>query len=223
MYTFEHVLSSRDRENAFRLRYEVYCKEKNWLDPTQYLDMLEQDEHDEKSETFLAYDTNTNQAIGTARLIINYTDVSPLPITKHPSMNDNVTTIKCVEISRLAILGKARQGNVFIGLIRMLFRHILKYHSDFGYIFFSVEEKFLNKVNQLGFEFIPFAPSALWYCDQLIPSRQIIANMNDDLKRNNPEFCNWLWQNTRTMADNETFIYFLKTGRNNKLTTRIEQ
>lgn len=223
MYTFEHVLSSNSREKAFRLRYDVYCKEKKWLNPNQYLDMLEQDEHDKRSEIFLAYDATINQIIGTARLIINYTDVPPLPIVKHPSINGNLTTMKCVEISRLAILGKARQGNVFIGLIRMLFRHTVKYHSDCKYIFFSVEKRFLNKVNQLGFEFIPFAPSALWYCDHLIPSRQIIADMDGDLRRNNPKFHNWLWQDTRTMADNETFIYFLKTGRKNELNMRIER
>ncbi len=154
MYTFEHVLSSSSREKAFRLRYEVYCKEKQWLDPSQYLDMLERDEHDETSETFLAYNVDTNQAIGTARLIISNDDFSSLHIEKHPSINGKLDTIKCVEISRLAILERARQGNVFIGLIRMLFRHILKYHSDFDYIYFSVEERFLQKVNQLGFKCI---------------------------------------------------------------------
>jgi N-acyl-L-homoserine lactone synthetase len=213
MYTFEHALSSISKENAFRLRYEVYCKEKKWLDPKKYLDMLEQDEHDEKSETFLAYDTDTKQAIGTARLIINDNDLSSLHIEKHPSIDANLSTIRCVEISRLAILKSARQGNVFIGLIRMLFRHILKYHSDFDYIYFSVEERFLQKVNELGFEFAPFAPIALWYCDQLVPARQVIANMDSCLKRNNPEFHSWLWQDTHTMSSKETFIYFLSKGR----------
>lgn len=222
MYIFEHVLSPVGRENAFRLRYEVYCKEKKWLDSKQYSNMQEHDEHDEKSETFLAYDDNSNQAIGTTRLIINAADLSPLPIVKHPAIAGKITTVKCVEISRLAILGSARQGNVFIGLIRMLFRYILKHHSDFDYIFFSVEERFLNKVNQLGFEFIPFAPSALWYCDQLVPSRQIISNMDDCLKRNNPEFHSWLWQNTDSMSDSETFISFLSTGKKRRKEMELE-
>jgi N-acyl-L-homoserine lactone synthetase len=221
MYTFEHVLYPSGKENAFRLRYEVYCKEKGWLDPTQYTDMLERDEHDEKSETFLAYDDNTNQVIGTARLIISDTDFSSLHIEKHPSINGNINTVKCVEISRMAILESARQGNVFIGLIRMLFRHILKHHSNFEYIYFTVEERFLHKVNQLGFEFIPFAPSALWYCDQLVPARQIIVDMDDCLKRNNPEFHRWLWGDTETMSSNETFIYFLSAGR--KISRSIQE
>ena len=95
----------------------------------------------------------------------------------------------------------------------MLFRHILKYHSDFDYIYFSVEERFLQKVNELGFEFIQFAPIALWYCDQLVPARQVIVDMDDCLKRKNPEFNNWLWQDTHTMSSKETFIYFLSAGR----------
>lgn len=62
------------------------------------------------------------------------------------------------------------------------------------------------------FKFVPFAPIALWYCDQLVPARQIIANMNNDLRKNNPEFHRWLWQDTHTMSSKETFIYFLSTG-----------
>ena len=213
MYSFEHATTPKSKEAAFRLRYEVYCKEKMWLDPAQYSDMLEKDEHDQKSETFIAYDSETNQPIGTARLIINDTESSPLHIVKHPSISNNLNTINSVEISRMAILESARQGNVFIGLIRMLFRHILENFSDFDYIYFTVEERFLKKVNQLGFEFIPFAPTALWYCDQLVPARQIISEMDDCVKRNNPEFNRWLWQDTSTMSSNETFIYFLTAGR----------
>ena len=212
MYHFEYVTSLAGRKTAFRLRYEVYCREKRWLEPKEYSDMLEKDEHDQKSETFLAYDSDSGQAIGTARLIIN-DGVSPLHIVKHPSLNNDFNTANSVEISRMAILESARQGNVFIGLIRMLFRHILEHCGDSDYIYFSVEERFLKKVNQLGFEFIPFAPTALWYCDQLVPARQVISEMNDNVKRNNPEFNRWLWQDTSAMAGDETFIYFLNAGR----------
>jgi N-acyl-L-homoserine lactone synthetase len=213
MYIFEHALTAGSKEAAFRLRYEVYCKEKMWLNPEQYLDMLEKDEHDQKSETFLAYDSRSMRPIGTARLIINDTGLSPLHIVKHPSISSSFNTAGSVEISRMAILESARQGNVFIGLIRMLFRYILEYCSDFDYIYFSVEERFLKKVNQLGFEFVPFAPTALWYCDQLVPARQVISEMDGCVKKNNSEFHSWLWQNTRCMSSNETFIYFLTAGR----------
>ena len=212
MYNFEHVVSPEGRKTAFRLRYEVYCKEKRWLDPEEYSDMLEKDEHDQKSETFLAYDSSSDRPIGTARLIIN-DGYSPLHIVKHPSLDNSFNTVNSVEISRMAILESARQGNVFIGLIRMLFRHILEYCGNFDYIYFSVEERFLKKVNQLGFEFIPFAPTALWYCDQLVPARQVISKMDNCVKLNNPEFNRWLWQDTSTMTDDETFIYFLGKGR----------
>ncbi|MDD5599203.1 MAG: GNAT family N-acetyltransferase [Victivallaceae bacterium] len=212
MYHFEHVVSPAGRKTAFRLRYEVYCKEKRWLDPEEYSDMQEKDEHDRKSETFLAYDSDSGQPIGTARLIID-DGAAPLHIVKHPALDNSFNTVNSVEISRMAILASARQGNVFIGLIRMLFRHILEHCGDFDYIYFSVEERFLKKVNQLGFEFIPFASTALWYCDQLVPARQVISEMDNCVKRNNPEFNRWLWQNTSAMADDETFIYFLGKGR----------
>lgn len=213
MYTFEHVLFSRDREKAFRLRYDVYCKEKKWLDSTQYWDMLEKDEHDERSETFLAYDANTMQPIGTIRVIINDNDLSPLPITEHPSIDSNLNTAKCVEISRFAVLGSVRQGNVCIGLLRIAIRYVLKYYSNFDYMFCSIEERFRHTLNQLGFELIPLAPSAFWFGDQLVPSRQSIANLDDCFRRNNPEFRLWFWQNTDTMSGRDTFIRLSKAGK----------
>jgi N-acyl-L-homoserine lactone synthetase len=213
MYTFEHVSTSKGRQAAFGLRYEVYCKEKMWLDPNKYSNMLEKDEHDEKSETFLAYNSEMEKTVGTARLIISDTDAHPLHIVKHPSIDNSFNTFNSVEISRMAILESARQGNIFIGLIRMLFRHILENFSDYDYIYFSVEERFLKKVNQLGFEFIPFAPTALWYCDQLVPARQVISEMDECVKRNNPEFHRWLWQDPSTMSNDESFIYFLSAKR----------
>jgi N-acyl-L-homoserine lactone synthetase len=212
MYTFIEARSFTEKEIAFKLRYEVYCKEKMWLDPEDYSDMMEKDEHDRKSKIFLAYETENGRAIGRARLIIN-DGSAPLHIVKHPSLNNNFKTENSVEVSRLVVLRSARQGNVFMGLIRILVRHILENYGGFDYLYFSVEERFLKKVNQLGFEFIPFAPSALWYCDQLVPARQVISEMDDCTRRNNPDFNRWLWQDTRTMARDETFIRFLSTGR----------
>jgi hypothetical protein len=213
MYIFERAASPECREIAFRLRYEVYCNEKKWLNGNCYSDGQEKDEDDERSVIFLAYDGETKQPIGTTRLIIHDAGEIPLPVAKHPSVQGNIATRKSVEISRMSILEHARAGNVFIGLIRMLFRHTLKYHPDFEYIFFSVEERFLAQVNRLGFEFIPFAPSALWYCDQLVPSRQIISVMDENMRNNNPEFHEWLWRDKSTMSKQETLMSFLRTSK----------
>lgn len=215
MYIFEHAVSPESRATAFRLRYEVYCNEKQWLDPDKYPDMQEYDDDDDRSEIFLAYDSETGKAVGTTRLIINKRNILPLPVIKHPAVNGNLVTDNSVEISRFSILKGARSGNIFIGLIRMLFQHILDRYSSCDYIFFSVEERFLDKVNQLGFEFIPFAPSALWYCDLLIPSRQIIPEMDACLSRNNPQFHKWLWQDSQTMSNRETLMSFLRTNKTN--------
>lgn len=216
MYTFEHVLSSSGREDAFRLRYEIYCEEKQWLDPTQYSDMLEQDEYDEGAEIFLAYDDVTMQPVGTIRVIINDNVLLPLPITKHPSINSNFSTSGCVEISRFAVLKSARRGNVCIGLLRIAIRHVLKYYSDFDYMLCLIEDKFRHTLNQLGFELTPVAPSAFWFGDQLVPLRQSIPRLDDCFRRNNPEFRRWFWQNADTMSGKDTFIHLLREGKRNK-------
>ena len=216
MYLFKYADSQKDRQEAFNLRYDVYCREKSWLAHEDYPDKQEIDNNDSRSVIFLALEADTKTPVGTVRLIINESDHLPLPIVKHPSINGALQTAKSVEISRMSILPTARKGSIFIGLIRMLTRHILEYHSDYNYIFFSVEQRFLDKVNLLGYNFTPVAPAALWYCDQLVPAKQIISNMEKDLSSNNPAFYAWLSKDSAITSSEENLIYFVRTNTKNK-------
>jgi N-acyl-L-homoserine lactone synthetase len=211
MYTFVEALSSAEKEIAFKLRYDVYCSEKGWLDASLYPDKLEKDDEDERSVIYVAFDKD-NQPVGTTRLIVNETG-NPLPISKHPLINGNIPTQRSVEISRFAIPESARKGDVHIGLIRVMFQHILRHYGDFDYLYFSVEQRFLDSLNMLGFDFRPLAPSALWYGDPLIPSRHFINTIDSNMKKRNPVFYNWLWQAYGKMDDNEKLISFLKAGK----------
>lgn len=213
MYTFFKADFMSVRQLAFKLRYEVYCSEKGWLEPSHYPDLLEHDVEDERSSILLALNED-NQAVGTVRLIIN--DGSrhwPLPIVGHPSVNGNLATEKCVEISRFTIAAKYRRGDVYLGLVRLLFRHIVEHYGHYNFLFFSVEKKFLKVLNMLGFEFTPFSDTAQWYGDPLIPTRQPISTLDCSVKRNNPEFYAWLWRDAGTMADNENHTVFWRAGR----------
>lgn len=58
-----------DYESLYALRYQVYCHEANFLDPENYPDDLEYDEFDTVSEHFLSKATNSNDAVGTVRLV----------------------------------------------------------------------------------------------------------------------------------------------------------
>lgn len=213
MYTFLKADFMSVKHLAFKLRYEVYCVEKGWLEGSHYPDLLEHDAEDERSAILLALNED-NQAVGTVRLIIN--DGSnhwPLPIAGHPSVNGNLVTEKCVEISRFTIAAKYRRGDVYLGLVRLLFRHIVERYGNYDFLFFSVEKKFLKVLNMLGFEFTPFADTAEWYGDPLIPTCQLIATLDGSVKRNNPVFYAWLWRDARTMVGNENHTVFWRAGR----------
>jgi len=213
MYTFLRAVSEHDRITAFKLRYDVYCTEKKWLDHSLYPDMMEKDKEDKRSSIFLAFD-KAGHAAGTVRLIINDGDSEPLPIAKHPSINGDISTRRCVEISRLSILEKDRKGNISIGLFRMLFIHVIRDFGNFEYLYFSVEKRFLDVLNRLGFEFVPIAPGAMWYGDFLIPSMQEIKTIDSGMKRNNPKFYDWIWTDSPgNVNKNESLISFIKTER----------
>ena len=212
MYTFSQAILPSERNEAFKLRYEVYCSEKRWLDQSEYPDEIENDREDERSVIFLAVNNATRQHIGTVRLIVNNHNDWPLPIARHPSIKGNISTDNCVEISRLSILKNARRGDIFVGLIRLLFLYVLRNCSNSDFVFFSVEQRFLSIVNQLGFEFTPLAASALWYGDHLIPSRQKIQSLDGSVKRKNPYFYDWLWQNPETMNRDKCLVSFFKAG-----------
>ncbi|MHB9057039.1 MAG: N-acyl amino acid synthase FeeM domain-containing protein [Paludibacteraceae bacterium] len=216
MYFFLQAVSPSDKSKAFNLRYQVYCSEKRWLEKSNYPDEIEYDREDERSAIFLAVDKATGQAVGTVRLIINAHSGWPLPIAWHPSIKGSISTENCVEISRLSILPNARKGDVFVGLIKLLFLHVISNYSNSDSVFFSVEQRFLNIVNQLGFDFTPLASSALWYGDYLIPSRQKIKSLESSIKRKNPHFYGWLWDNPETMNRNKRLVSFFKAGQTDK-------
>ena len=57
-------------EQAFRLRYQVYCVENPFEDPAQNPDGLEKDEYDERSVHSILVHKPTGQVAGTVRLIL---------------------------------------------------------------------------------------------------------------------------------------------------------
>ena len=56
-------------DSIHALRYAVYCKEKNFLDPSKYPDGKEYDLFDDYSVNFAAY-SREGEIVGTARLVI---------------------------------------------------------------------------------------------------------------------------------------------------------
>src|SRR5438045_2242007 len=93
------VEDESEREKEERLRFEVYCVEKQWLDSKDYLTGRETDEYDGHSVRLIAL-SPTAEAAGTMRLILN--GGNPLPVMDHFGIEMPKSQI-VGEISRLTV------------------------------------------------------------------------------------------------------------------------
>lgn len=110
------------RQKIYALRYEVYCLECNFLPAENYPDGLEFDEYDSYSTLFAAC-TNSDEVIGTARLI-QCPDGQQFPFEMHcNSLHKNITLPpkeECGEVSRLIVHKhfRRRRGDSIEGVSR---------------------------------------------------------------------------------------------------------
>lgn len=109
-FTFKLVESPESLDEVFRLRFQVYCRECNFIRVEDYPDGKESDKYDKYALHFVVEDQYG--LIGTARLILD----SPLgfPIEEHCAEKLNLdinslTRNKLAEISRLVISREYRR------------------------------------------------------------------------------------------------------------------
>ncbi len=96
---------------TYRLRYQVYCQELNFLNPENYPEGMEKDEYDPHSIHFAALDQE-DEIVGTIRLIKG-ADI-PFPIEVHCRLDikingNGLLRKNLAEISRLAVSKKYRK------------------------------------------------------------------------------------------------------------------
>lgn len=103
-FTFRALEASESLDEVYRLRYQVYCKECNFIKEEDHPNGIEQDKFDPHSVHFVAEDAQG--VIGTARIILN--SQYGFPLEEH--CNGNLTIDKAsipreqsAEISRLVI------------------------------------------------------------------------------------------------------------------------
>ena len=89
---------------AHKLRFQVYCKECNFIDATEHPDGYESDKYDASAIHFAALDT-ADRLVGAVRLILPSCDKLPIE-EKVPAFsfkNLGIDRSECAEISRLSI------------------------------------------------------------------------------------------------------------------------
>lgn len=107
------------RTQAFRIRYEVYCREFEFERPEEHPDGMETDSYDAQSVHCLLVHQPSSRAAGCVRLVLadpNDPD-APLPFEKHcihsldRSITDRLLANRAAigEISRLAVISEFRR------------------------------------------------------------------------------------------------------------------
>lgn len=110
-FTFRMVPPGESLEPIYRLRYQVYCQECNFLKAEDYPDGIESDKYDQHSLHFVA-ETDFGP-VGYARLVMN--SALRYPLEEHYKKGDlkiNLAEMdrkKLCEISRLIISKKMRR------------------------------------------------------------------------------------------------------------------
>lgn len=116
---FEIILANtkESKKLHYALRYQVYCQEMGYEDPSQFSDELEVDSYDASSIHFIARSKRTKEWIGAIRLIVGELSSLPAFHLSDPSFHqrrmqeelERSDSKVALEISRLCILGCYRK------------------------------------------------------------------------------------------------------------------
>lgn len=103
-FTFKKIVSPEELLESYKLRFQVYCRERHFIRESDYPDGVETDGFDKYSLHFGAFDRE-GALVGAVRLILPY--CAQFPIEEHClSLNIDKNLIKrpeCAEVSRLTI------------------------------------------------------------------------------------------------------------------------
>lgn len=106
--------TEEQREQAYRLRYQVYCEEKSFEDPAANPNGMEKDEYDNLAKHSLLIHRETGTLVGTVRTIFPnlYNPFNSFPLQKahdHPLLKDEDFILSSVELSRFCISKSIRK------------------------------------------------------------------------------------------------------------------
>ncbi|MFI3221226.1 MAG: PEP-CTERM/exosortase system-associated acyltransferase [Methylococcales bacterium] len=112
-YYFEMVAvdSEELKQEVYKLRYQVYCLEKDFENPERHTDGLEYDEYDEHSCHYLIRHRATDSYMATTRLILP--NRHPFPIEANSQIDTklvkNINRANLAELSRFCVSKQFRR------------------------------------------------------------------------------------------------------------------
>jgi N-acyl-L-homoserine lactone synthetase len=212
VYYFKHVTDEKEKEELFRLRYRVYCEEKEWFDKADYEKKLETDIYDQQSALFSAGNSD-GDLVGCIRLILPSPE-NQLQIYAHPSVKEaDLDLAKCAEVSRHIVVPGHSTGDIMIGLVRILHRYIIDQSPDLEYLLIGALDQNLRILRGVGYDFIQFGEPAICYNDLIITAKMNLQVMEEHLKENAPSYYRWIHQDPTIMDGAHSLLGFIKDKR----------
>jgi N-acyl-L-homoserine lactone synthetase len=191
-------------DQSYRLRYQVYCVERAFLNAGDYPEQLERDEFDRYSLHVGVVD-GQQALVATSRLI--KVSMCGLPLFRHCQIYPHETelyreTNRLVEVSRLCMSRQLRQrGHGRASVAATLYRALYQASKRAGFTHWLVatEHSLQRLVTSFGFPFRPIGPRTDYFgpvapflmdlheFDQVIVSgtRPVLSSFLDGLE---PEF-----------------------------------
>ncbi|MGH1404204.1 MAG: PEP-CTERM/exosortase system-associated acyltransferase [Alphaproteobacteria bacterium] len=171
---FEHsfnvvpVMKPEDMEEVYKLRYQVYCIERNFENPEHYKTQQEIDPFDKRSAYILLQDQKSGEYIGTARLVLADQHNLHTPGYKHfpiQTLTDqdfvdeaSLDLNKTAEISRICFsqykaqnlgLNSDQKRLILPGLLQGIY--LLRDLHDIDNFTAILENRLIKRADQLGF------------------------------------------------------------------------
>ena len=163
-----------------RLRYEVYCLERQFVDAASCSEGQESDDYDPHAVHFAAT-TPSGGVVATLRLVLD----SPrgFPLEEHaPGLLDTRPWMergRSGEISRLIVAPEYRAGTIRQPLLLFgLFRHLYEEcrRLDLGYLVAAMESGLGRLLRRLGFPFVALG-DPISYFGEVVPYGATLPSM----------------------------------------------
>ena len=181
-------------EEIYKIRYEVYCLERQYLDKNNYPDCKERDIWDKQSVHFVLRNIITNELAASVRLIFD--SKYGFPIEKNFQLEftfDNRKRNEFAEISRLIVARKYRKQFLLLALVRGMYLYVQS--KGIKHAFCVLDDSLHPILKKIGFPFKQIGkPSA--YQGITTPYVLDLEEMKEYLNRHNPQLRKWLTRGT---------------------------
>lgn len=163
-----------------RLRYEVYCLERRFVDAAHCADGQESDEYDPHAVHFAAT-TPSGSVVATLRLVLD----SPLgfPLEGYTDgllhARPRSERMRTGEVSRLIVAADYRAGTIRRPLLLFgLFRHLYEEcgRLGLGYLVAAMEGSLARLLRRLGFPFLTLG-DPISYFGEVVPYGATVSSM----------------------------------------------